>query len=923
MRNLKRTLSLALAAVMLMGMMVIGAGAASSDFTDASKIKNVEAVDVMVALGVLQGGDKGDFQPNSILTREQAAKIICYLLLGEESAEKLTTNSTVFKDVAADRWSAPYIGYCVNLGILAGDGNGNFFPEGKLNGAAFGKMLLVALGYDPTIEKYVGTDWMINVASDVIEAGISPKGLVLSDELSRQDAAQMAFQTLTANMVKYSNKGTVINNADGSSIVIGNTPAEAVKVDGERSDNYAGAKGDGEGYQQFCEKYFPDLKKTSGESDDFGRDAIIWKNGKPAKEIGTYAVTADLVYTEAVKGGDLYKDLGKPTMGTLTVYNDGKKDTTVPAGFAIAKDNEKTIGGNGTLVEVFTEANTADSEKTDVTIVVINTYYGEVSAVTPAKGDDARTVTVAGMKYETEEFAKEDPVLYTKADGKIQTLTAPDTFTGKVTSKSSKGTFVVDGTTYEWGTKGNASSIEVKSEYDFYTDSYGYVVAAKVVKEADAQYAVVLDYKDKAWTTDSTQEVKLVLADGTVTTVSAEGKDKAAISDMKGQIVAYTVDDDVYTLEKVGTGLTASTIKTGNATIDGTTDYNANSKTIFVVRGGEEGDYTYTSYTGIANVPNLESAAGKIYVKDDVAQFVYITTSTEVGTDADELTYINFTDAETVKDETGTYKICNAVVDGEITTVKVSTDATVVTATGLYKSLTYNKDGIITKGVAAIKAPTTNYDYTEATGTTADNNGLIILGGKGYGYASDVAVYKVDDEGVITSAAISDIETDVNDVVLFTTNKDGIVTSLYLVPVANGSVSSVIDAIANGTAGVDGTMIATPVVDGSDVTMMAPKDYTTTKDGSVMQISADLARFLGGLHNAGVTTIEYKSVSYTWDPSSAGNLNSSNWYGDGKTLVKAITDDWKGADTNWGGKDDAPYTATLVVNGVTMTYTVK
>ena len=50
MRNLKRVLSLALAALMLMGMMVVGAGAASKDFTDASEIKNVEAVDVMVAL---------------------------------------------------------------------------------------------------------------------------------------------------------------------------------------------------------------------------------------------------------------------------------------------------------------------------------------------------------------------------------------------------------------------------------------------------------------------------------------------------------------------------------------------------------------------------------------------------------------------------------------------------------------------------------------------------------------------------------------------------------------------------------------------------------------------------------------------------------------------------------------------------------
>ena len=35
------------------------------------------------------------------------------MLLGEEDASKLTTNSTTFKDVAANRWSAGYIGYCV------------------------------------------------------------------------------------------------------------------------------------------------------------------------------------------------------------------------------------------------------------------------------------------------------------------------------------------------------------------------------------------------------------------------------------------------------------------------------------------------------------------------------------------------------------------------------------------------------------------------------------------------------------------------------------------------------------------------------------------------------------------------------------------------------------------------------------------
>ena len=120
MRNLKRTLSLLLTAAMLIGMMVVGASAASSsDFTDSDEITNIEAAQVMTALGVFEGTDSGAFDPNGTLTREQAAAIICRMLLGED-AEELTTNSVVFSDVSADRWSAGYIGYCAQQGILAG-----------------------------------------------------------------------------------------------------------------------------------------------------------------------------------------------------------------------------------------------------------------------------------------------------------------------------------------------------------------------------------------------------------------------------------------------------------------------------------------------------------------------------------------------------------------------------------------------------------------------------------------------------------------------------------------------------------------------------------------------------------------------------------------------------------------------------------
>ena len=94
MRNLKRTLSLVMAMALIVGMMVVSASAVSSDFNDSAEITNTEAVDVMTAIGVFEGTDKGAFNPTGILTREQAAKIVAVMLLGEEDSLDLPRKIT-------------------------------------------------------------------------------------------------------------------------------------------------------------------------------------------------------------------------------------------------------------------------------------------------------------------------------------------------------------------------------------------------------------------------------------------------------------------------------------------------------------------------------------------------------------------------------------------------------------------------------------------------------------------------------------------------------------------------------------------------------------------------------------------------------------------------------------------------------------
>ena len=70
MRNLKRALSLALAAIMLVGMMVVSASAASyNDLTDKDQIVNKDAVSMLVTLGVIARKARRSYAPTEGVDR--------------------------------------------------------------------------------------------------------------------------------------------------------------------------------------------------------------------------------------------------------------------------------------------------------------------------------------------------------------------------------------------------------------------------------------------------------------------------------------------------------------------------------------------------------------------------------------------------------------------------------------------------------------------------------------------------------------------------------------------------------------------------------------------------------------------------------------------------------------------------------------
>ena len=213
MRNLKKILALVLALVMSLSLVTI---ANAADFTDSDDISYEEAAEVMSAIGVIEGFENGSFDPDGTLTREQAAKLVTYMLLGT-NADRLGIEGSTFNDVLTTRWSAPAIEYCASLGLIDGAGDGNFYPAGQLTANAFAKILLTALGYDSQKEQMTGSSWSVNVAALAIEVGLDNgiEDLSWNAVLSREEAAQMALNAICAPLVAYENDVT---------IVVGDTP---------------------------------------------------------------------------------------------------------------------------------------------------------------------------------------------------------------------------------------------------------------------------------------------------------------------------------------------------------------------------------------------------------------------------------------------------------------------------------------------------------------------------------------------------------------------------------------------------------------------------------------------------------------------------------------------------------------------------
>ena len=743
MRNLKRALSLALASVMLLGMMVVGTSALS--YGDVDSADHEEAIDLLQAVGVMSGDDKGNFNPDQVVTRAEMAVIICNILYGKNLNVGQFVGTDVFNDVPV--WAQGYVNLAASLGIVAGVGDGKFAPNEPVTTAQAALMLCRALGYFQTDAEFAN-GWMLAATERGTKIGLYEDLTSLSATagLKRNDVAQMVFNALTETT-------PVTYNEIFGYYTVGGTLTSGVQT-GEQAPTLTLA------YKTF------DVR-TQAKS-NHGETGYVWVNRYSSKVLTDFYASDETLAT--ITNGTVISKLTNKSdskfaaeidTADIEFFYNGTKLAVVADGSAVSNADKLYVKNNAVYKATGANADSGDKEYSVKGAVVTfldskeadGTYDGKAEAVTiVAKtatklSRDAATQTsgsITETKYtigvvpaETNvdyvhgyEGLKKDDVVLSVAQVAGQDnnthyyVEKAETVTGTVTKISSDGKYTLDnGSTYEEsqlvsaGTGINTTDAKLGNKVEFALDNGGYVINTKLVEDKGDNYAVIVDYDAR---TMAGQQTKLLLADGTQTVVNADYLVSGVVKEMAtsntssdpdvavvaklSTLVEYKIEGGVYKLTAmsaasstaVGTQ-TVTTIEKGNPQLS--SGVYADSETVYILR---DSNGNLSKYVGVSNVPDVTATNKMAVGKGNIADYVFATAVSSTVTNDSELIYVastTYVTSETYKADGSvdkTLKTFQAVKNGEIVDVTVlASEAAKIDKTGVYKINSYDAEGYV------------------------------------------------------------------------------------------------------------------------------------------------------------------------------------------------------------------------------------
>jgi hypothetical protein len=175
------------------------------------------AVNVLNALGVVNGYPDGTFRPGENVTRAHMAQMITKALSVEAYANATTS---IFSDMDSTTWAIPQVEYCAQLGIVKGYGDGRFGPNDLVTYEQAATMIVRAVGYTDDCNEMISGVWPANYVQKALELGVfSDTDNGGNKTATRGDVALMLYNGMDKPQVYIDNEGKTENRSGDEAFV--------------------------------------------------------------------------------------------------------------------------------------------------------------------------------------------------------------------------------------------------------------------------------------------------------------------------------------------------------------------------------------------------------------------------------------------------------------------------------------------------------------------------------------------------------------------------------------------------------------------------------------------------------------------------------------------------------------------------------
>ncbi len=457
MKNLNKILALVI--VLAMAFSTVAFAGTFSDVADTDSY--AEAVEVLAALGLLNGYEDGTFGPAKTITRAEFAAVIIRTLGLEDAATGAFGVS--FDDVPANEWYAGYVMMAAQQGIVNGYGDGTFKPSKDVKFEEAVKMIVCALGFQKKFENVADAYPTAYVAQAHTLGLTMGANQAIGTDASRGVVAKLVYNSLDVGKMAQVEYGTDQQWAQ-TNVTILSENLNVAKVEGTVSSvSFAneGAKKLTYNYSKIAMQFDPSYTTYS------------FPNPKLNKTTIEYADTvAPLKHYKTVAYIDM-ADESNPVMVALVEKPGANESMTITA----TQAKNAVYDSTNNKITYFKNSWDEDSEATEVKLAGSHTIYSNNNATAIAK-NSFNTPYAAG-KYPVITLINNDGI------AGYDVIYATDYFAGVVDEINDR----INRITFDGITTGGAAAITLNPTaedvtFDIY-DEEGNAIEFADIKEGD------------------------------------------------------------------------------------------------------------------------------------------------------------------------------------------------------------------------------------------------------------------------------------------------------------------------------------------------------------------------------------------------------------------------------------------------------